>query len=208
MLRHRDVHGSPFPATFTAPADLPFHADDGQFDHPARRPGMAMYFGTLLIVVWLGAAALGDGPLGVVNAIFGFWLVQVVFFFATWALFHHMLGGIRHFVWDSAYTPSTRSAARRSRGCSGWSRSSSRLRPGRSSCGSNDRHGPSFPTRRRTTVPARQGRAVLSCSVSPVRSTSCSRCFSSGSWCGWRGPIARQWSMWSATRSSPSSSHC
>ena len=66
-----------------------------------RITGIAMYFGTLLIVVWLGAAALGDGPLGVVNAIFGFWLVQIVFFLATWALFHHMLGGIRHFIWDS-----------------------------------------------------------------------------------------------------------
>jgi succinate dehydrogenase / fumarate reductase cytochrome b subunit len=66
-----------------------------------RGTGMAMYFGTLLIVLWLGAAALGDGPLGVVNAIFGFWLVQVVLFLATWALFHHMLGGLRHFVWDS-----------------------------------------------------------------------------------------------------------
>ncbi len=62
---------------------------------------MAMYFGTLLIVLWLGAAALGDGPMAIVNAVFGFWLVQVVFFLATWALFHHMLGGIRHFVWDS-----------------------------------------------------------------------------------------------------------
>jgi succinate dehydrogenase / fumarate reductase cytochrome b subunit len=66
-----------------------------------RGTGMAMYFGTLLIVLWLGAAALGDGPFGVVNAIYGFWLVQVIFFLATWALFHHMLGGIRHFVWDS-----------------------------------------------------------------------------------------------------------
>jgi succinate dehydrogenase / fumarate reductase cytochrome b subunit len=66
-----------------------------------RGTGIAMYFGTLLIVLWLGAAALGDGPLGVVNATFGFWLVQIVFFLATWALFHHMLGGIRHFIWDS-----------------------------------------------------------------------------------------------------------
>ena len=66
-----------------------------------RGTGMAMYFGTLLIVLWLGAAALGDGPLAVMNAIFGFWLVQIVLFLATWALFHHMLGGIRHFVWDS-----------------------------------------------------------------------------------------------------------
>ena len=68
-----------------------------------RGLGMAMYFGTLLIVVWLGAAALGDGPMGVVNAVFGFWLVQVILFLATWALFHHMLGGIRHFIWDSGH---------------------------------------------------------------------------------------------------------
>ena len=66
-----------------------------------RGLGMAMYFGTLLIVLWLGAAALGDGPYAVMNAIFGLWLVQVILFLATWALFHHMLGGIRHFVWDS-----------------------------------------------------------------------------------------------------------
>jgi succinate dehydrogenase / fumarate reductase cytochrome b subunit len=62
---------------------------------------MAMYFGTLLILLWIGAAALGEGPLGVVNAVFDFWLVQVVLFLATWALFHHMLGGIRYFTWDS-----------------------------------------------------------------------------------------------------------
>lgn len=66
-----------------------------------RGTGMAMYFGTLLIVLWLGAAALGDAPFGVINAIYGFWLVQVVFFLATWALFHHMFGGIRYFIWDS-----------------------------------------------------------------------------------------------------------
>ena len=68
-----------------------------------RGTGMAMYAGTLLIVLWLGAAALGEGPFGLVSAIYGFWLVQVVFFLATWALFHHMLGGIRHFVWDSIH---------------------------------------------------------------------------------------------------------
>lgn len=68
-----------------------------------RGTGMAMYAGTLLIVLWLGAAALGEGPFGVVSVLYGFWLVQVVFFLATWALFHHMLGGIRHFVWDSIH---------------------------------------------------------------------------------------------------------
>lgn len=66
-----------------------------------RGTGMAMYFGTLLIVLWVGAAALGDSALAVVNAVYGFWLVQVVFFLATWALFQHLFGGIKHFIWDS-----------------------------------------------------------------------------------------------------------
>jgi succinate dehydrogenase / fumarate reductase cytochrome b subunit len=68
-----------------------------------RGTGMAMYFGTLLIVLWLAAAALGEGPLGVMNAIFGFGLVQAILFLATWALFHHMLGGVRHFIWDNIH---------------------------------------------------------------------------------------------------------
>lgn len=65
-----------------------------------RGTGMAMYVGTLLIVLWLGAAALGDGPLAVVNAIFGFWLVQIILFLATLALFVHLFGGIRYLIWD------------------------------------------------------------------------------------------------------------
>ena len=68
-----------------------------------RGTGMAMYFGTLLIVLWLGAAALGEGPLAFVDAVLGFWLIQIVLFLATWALFHHMLGGIRHFIWDTGH---------------------------------------------------------------------------------------------------------
>ena len=68
-----------------------------------RGTGLAMYFGTLLIVLWLGAAALGEGPLALVDAVLGFWLIQIVLFLATWALFHHMLGGIRHFIWDSIH---------------------------------------------------------------------------------------------------------
>ena len=32
-----------------------------------------------------------------------FWLVQGILFLATWALFQHLCGGIRHFVWDSIH---------------------------------------------------------------------------------------------------------
>jgi len=68
-----------------------------------RGTGIALYLGTILLVLWLGAAALGDGPLGVVNFIYGSWIGQIVLFLATWALFQHLLGGIRHFIWDSIH---------------------------------------------------------------------------------------------------------
>ena len=66
-----------------------------------RITGVANYAGTLLLVAWLGAAALGEAPLALVDTLFGSWPGQVVLFGYTWSLFHHMLGGLRHFVWDS-----------------------------------------------------------------------------------------------------------
>ncbi len=66
-----------------------------------RATGLALYAGTLLLVIWLGAAALGDGPLGVVHAVMGSWFGQLILLLSTWALFHHLLGGLRHFIWDS-----------------------------------------------------------------------------------------------------------
>jgi len=66
-----------------------------------RITGIGLYGGMLLVVLWLGAAAFGEQPLAVVNAIFGSWFGQLVLFGFTWALFQHLLGGLRHFVWDS-----------------------------------------------------------------------------------------------------------
>ena len=43
-----------------------------------RGTGMAMYFGTLLIVLWLGAAALGDGPLAVLTLAVVFWVTEAI----------------------------------------------------------------------------------------------------------------------------------
>jgi succinate dehydrogenase cytochrome b subunit len=65
-----------------------------------RATGLALYAGTVLLVAWLGAAAWGQQPLNVVNDVYGSWFGQLVLFGYSWALFHHMLGGLRHFVWD------------------------------------------------------------------------------------------------------------
>jgi len=67
-----------------------------------RATGLANYAGMALLAIWLVAAASGQDALNGVNFIYGSWLGHVVLFGFTWSLVHHMLGGLRHFVWDSA----------------------------------------------------------------------------------------------------------
>lgn len=66
-----------------------------------RITGSALYFGTLLVVWWLVAAAAGPVYFEWVNGIFGSILGRLVLFGFTWALLHHMLGGVRHLIWDT-----------------------------------------------------------------------------------------------------------
>ncbi|MFE0017200.1 succinate dehydrogenase, cytochrome b556 subunit [Mesorhizobium sp. NPDC059054] len=66
-----------------------------------RITGGALYFGTLLVAWWLTAAAGPQSYFDFVNGIFGSWFGRLVLFGYTWALMHHMLGGIRHLVWDT-----------------------------------------------------------------------------------------------------------
>lgn len=66
-----------------------------------RITGASLYFGTLLLAAWLISAAVGEKPYKAVNALFGHPIGKLILFGYTWALFHHMLGGIRHFIWDT-----------------------------------------------------------------------------------------------------------
>lgn len=68
-----------------------------------RITGCALYFGTLLVAWWLIAAASGPEHFATANWVFGSWFGQLVLFGFTWALVQHMMGGIRHFVWDLGY---------------------------------------------------------------------------------------------------------
>jgi succinate dehydrogenase / fumarate reductase cytochrome b subunit len=68
-----------------------------------RMTGVALYLGTLLLAAWLIAAAAGPRQFDAVSAVAGSWLGLLVLFGYTWALLHHMLGGLRHFVWDFGY---------------------------------------------------------------------------------------------------------
>ena len=66
-----------------------------------RITGAALYFGTLLLAWWLIAIAQGAPALDLVNIVMGHPLGKLVLFGFTWALVHHMLGGVRHFIWDT-----------------------------------------------------------------------------------------------------------
>lgn len=66
-----------------------------------RITGAALYFGSLLLAWWLTAAAIGPDYFAIVNGIFASLPGKVVLFGFTWALLHHMMGGIRHFIWDT-----------------------------------------------------------------------------------------------------------
>lgn len=66
-----------------------------------RITGVGLYLGTILLVWWLIAAASGPSYFNYVNDIFASWFGRLVLFGYTWALLHHMLGGMRHFIWDT-----------------------------------------------------------------------------------------------------------
>jgi len=66
-----------------------------------RITGGALYFGTLLLAAWLVAAAIGEQAFAQVSWLFGHPLGLLVLFGYSWALIHHMLGGMRHLLWDT-----------------------------------------------------------------------------------------------------------
>lgn len=67
-----------------------------------RITGAALFFGTLLVVGFLLALASGKASFTTAQAIYGSALGKLVLFGYTFALYQHMLGGIRHFIWDTA----------------------------------------------------------------------------------------------------------
>ncbi len=75
-----------------------------------RITGSALYFGTILLAAWLVSAAMDDRAFATVNELFGHPLGKFVLFGYSWALLHHMLGGMRHLLWDTGRAMDIRSA--------------------------------------------------------------------------------------------------
>lgn len=68
-----------------------------------RLTGAALFFGTLLLAWWLIAAASGPKAYAWVAWFMGSFIGWLILFGYTWALIHHMLGGIRHLIWDTLH---------------------------------------------------------------------------------------------------------
>lgn len=66
-----------------------------------RITGAALYFGTLLLAWWLIATAVGPNAYAYVQWFIDSLIGRVILFGYTWALIHHMFGGIRHLIWDT-----------------------------------------------------------------------------------------------------------
>jgi len=68
-----------------------------------RATGVALAVGTLFLVWWLVAAAMGDRAYELPQWFFGSWLGLLMLLGWSFAFFFHLLNGIRHLFWDAGY---------------------------------------------------------------------------------------------------------
>jgi succinate dehydrogenase / fumarate reductase cytochrome b subunit len=68
-----------------------------------RITGAALYAGTLLLAWYLIAAASGPSSFATAAWFLRSIIGQLILLGFTWSLFHHLLGGLRHMVWDAGY---------------------------------------------------------------------------------------------------------
>src|SRR5690349_22126402 len=66
-----------------------------------RITGFGNYFGTLILAWWLIAAASGPNAYARFEWFAGSIIGRIILFGYTWSVIHHMLGGIRHLIWDT-----------------------------------------------------------------------------------------------------------
>ncbi len=66
-----------------------------------RLTGAANAVGFALLTWWLVAISIGPDAYATVDQFFSSIVGKLLLFLFTWALIHHMLGGIRHLIWDT-----------------------------------------------------------------------------------------------------------
>jgi succinate dehydrogenase cytochrome b subunit len=66
-----------------------------------RITGASLAVGFLLLAWWFVAVSAGPEAYAKFDAFFASIVGRLLLFLFTWALIHHMLGGIRHLIWDT-----------------------------------------------------------------------------------------------------------
>jgi len=66
-----------------------------------RITGNALIVGVVLVVWWLLAASIGPGAFARADGVLRSWLGDLVLLGSLWALWYHLLAGVRHLVWST-----------------------------------------------------------------------------------------------------------
>ena len=66
-----------------------------------RITGNAPLAATLLLIAWLLTASTSAVAFDWVQCVITSWFGDLVFLLSLWALWYHMLGGLRHLIWDT-----------------------------------------------------------------------------------------------------------
>jgi succinate dehydrogenase / fumarate reductase, cytochrome b subunit len=66
-----------------------------------RITGNGLILGVMLAVWWLLAAATSEAYFAVANAVATGWFGDLVFTASAWAVWYHLLAGVRHLIYDT-----------------------------------------------------------------------------------------------------------
>ena len=67
-----------------------------------RITGNALILSVFLIVCWLFSAATSPQYFTVIDSFMNSWFGTLILISSLWAVWYHLLGGLRHLVWDRA----------------------------------------------------------------------------------------------------------
>lgn len=66
-----------------------------------RITGLALVVGVVLTVAWIFAAAVSEEWFACVDWLVTSWLGKLIYIGSAWAVWFHLLGGVRHFIFDA-----------------------------------------------------------------------------------------------------------